>query len=74
MFLSGVIGEEVQNGHVTKVPDLSSTIEETDERLFTHINHAVKTINVKSILITSSDIDVFQCAIYCYCSVLNHVV
>lgn len=42
VFLSGMIGEEalkVQNGHVTKVPDLSSTVEEADERLFIHINY-----------------------------------
>lgn len=69
VFLSGMIGEEplkVQNGHVIKVPELSSNVEEADERLFIHLNHAINTSNVKSLLIASSDTDVFVCSIYYY--------
>ena len=64
-----MIGEEplkVQNGHVIKVPELSFNVEEADERLFIHINHAINTTNVISLLIASSDTDVFVCAIYYY--------
>lgn len=74
VFLSGMIGEEplkVQNGHIVKVPELSSNVEEADERLFIHINHAVNNTNVKSLLIASSDTDVFVCAIYYYHSVFK---
>lgn len=74
VFLSGMIGEEalkLQKGQVTEVPELSSTVEEADERLFIHINHAVKTANVESLLIASSDTDVFVCAIHYYHSVFK---
>ena len=58
VFLSGMIREKplkVQNGHVVKVPELNSNVEEADERLFIHINHAINTTNVKSLLTASSD-------------------
>lgn len=74
VFLSGMTGEEalkIQNGHVTKVPELNSAVEEADERIFIHINHAVKTTNVKNLLIASSDTDVFVCAIYYFHSVFK---
>lgn len=74
VFLSGMVEEEalkIHNGHVTKVPELSSTVEEADERLFIHINHAVKTSNVTTLLIASSDTDVFVCAVYYYHSVFK---
>ena len=56
---------------MVKVPELSSNVEEADERLFIPIHHAVNTTNVKSVLNASSDTDVFVCAIYYYHSVFK---
>lgn len=66
VFVSGMVEEEtlkVQD-QITEVPELRSTLEEADDRLFLHINNDVDNGNVESLLITPSDTDVFVCAIY----------
>ena len=69
VYLSDVIDEKaikLKNGQVIEVPQLSSTLEEADERLFIHVNHAVKETHAENLLITSSDTDVFVCAVHFY--------
>lgn len=67
MYLSGVIGEEalkVQGKKVTENVSLGSSLEEADEGIFLHVNHAINTTGDENILIASSDIDVIICAVY----------
>ena len=67
VYLSGVIGEEalkVQGNEVTEEVSLRSSLEEADERIFLHVNHAINTTGDENILIASSDTDVFVCAVY----------
>ena len=69
MFLSGMIDEEplkLQNDQVTEVSELISILDEADERLFIHINHAVETANVESLLTASSDTDALVYAVHYY--------
>ena len=48
------------------MPQLSSALEEADERLFIHVNHAVTETHVENLLIASSDTDVIICAVHYY--------
>ena len=69
VYLSDVVDEKaviLQNGQVIEMPRLSSALEEADERLFIHVNHAVTETHVENLLTASSDTDVFVCAVHYY--------
>ena len=55
------------NGLVSVERLLECTHEETDDRIFFHANHAIKIRNYGSVVIASSDTDIFAFAFYHFC-------
>lgn len=75
IYLSGYSNEEAlkleQDQQVSEVIELRSSLEEADERLFLHISHAIKNSHTSSLLVASSDTDVFVCALYYFMTIFK---
>lgn len=67
LYLSGftnVICSNIVDRKVREAVEPESSLEEADDRLFSHINHTVKNSNLSSVLVASSDTDVLIFTVY----------